>query len=61
MEGLGAFVAMLFLLAFGPPIVMLIISLVLWKKNRKLAVIFLIIGLLWLVIGGGSCLTLLMG
>jgi|GEM_PF-2994918 len=61
MEGIGILVAALFILAFGPPIVMLATSAALWKKNRKLAVIFLIIGLLWLVIGGGSCLTLLLG
>ena len=49
--------AILFLmfLAFGVPIILLIIGLVLWKKNKKRSKVFLISAVVYALIGLGMC------
>jgi hypothetical protein len=51
----------LFLLTFGPPVLFFLIGIVTWRRKRNTAKVFLIVGAVWLIIGGGTCLSILMG
>ena len=61
MEGIGTLIAICFLITFGPPALFLLIGLLKWKSDRSKAKIFLILGTVWLIIGGGACLNLIVG
>jgi hypothetical protein len=61
MEGLSFIIFFLFFISFGIPTIFFLIALFRWKTNKNLAKVFLIIGIVWLIIGGGSCLSLLNG
>jgi hypothetical protein len=59
MEGIGTLIAACFLFTFGPPVILLIVALVKRIRNKDSAKIFFILGLTWLIIGGGICASIL--
>lgn len=59
MDGLGTLILILFLITFAPPVIFLVMAAVKWKRDPGKAKIFLILGTLWLIIGGGSCLSIM--
>lgn len=62
MAGLGVLILFLFFLAFGVPLILLIIGFSRWKNgDHRAAKVFFIFGTVWLIIGGGSCLSMLYG
>jgi uncharacterized membrane protein len=61
MEGLGIFIMLCFGITFGPPVLLVIISLAKRKTNKQASKWFLILGIVWLIIGGGACLSILTG
>ncbi len=60
-NGLAALVYGIFGLWFGPPIIMTIIGIARFKKNRKLAKTLFIIAAIYLLIGGGICAAIVGG
>jgi len=54
-NGLAALVYGIFGLWFGPPIIMTIIGIARFKKNRKMAKRLFIAAVIYLLIGGGIC------
>lgn len=48
-----------FMLTLGVPILLFIIGAVKRKRDKDRAKIFFIIGLIWLLVGGGTCLAIL--
>lgn len=59
--GLGVIVLGLLGIMIGPPVILVIIGLRKRSTNKDTARIFYILGVAWLVIGGGICATLIMG
>ncbi len=58
-NGLAALIFGIFGLWFIPPIILTIIGIAKFKKNRKLAKKLLIAGVIYLLIGGGICLGII--
>jgi len=54
-NGLAALIYGIFGLWFGPPIIMTIIGIARFKKNRKMAKTLFIVATIYLLIGGGIC------
>jgi hypothetical protein len=61
MEGLGAIIALILAVMFGPPLLFLILGLSKRKSNPESAKIFYILSATWLIVGGGICATILTG
>ncbi|MBC2843922.1 hypothetical protein [Winogradskyella flava] len=55
----GWYILLLFFLAFGVPLLLLIIGLVIRPKNKKASTIILIIAAVYSVIGLGVCRSVL--
>lgn len=61
MEGLGALILFCFAITFGPPAIFLIVGIAKRNTDRRLSNVLLIIGTAWLIIGGGTCLSIWAG
>lgn len=60
MEGLGLLIAFLFFIAFGPPIIFFIVGFIMHSRKKESAKILFILGAVWLLVGAGTCLSMLM-
>lgn len=58
LNGLAAMMYSLLAIWFGPPLIMAIIGLVKFKKNRKLAMRLFLAAVIYVLIGGGLCASL---
>ena len=52
---LSGLVVLIFLILLGPPFVLLIIGLLLKKRNKQAANVFYILAVLYLLVGAGVC------
>ena len=59
LDGLAALIYGILGLWFGPPIIMAIIGIAKFKKNRELAKKLFIAAVIYLLIGGGICLGII--
>jgi hypothetical protein len=59
MEGLVVLIVLCLFLMFGAPLILIIAGLVRLRTKKDSAKKLLIIGIAWLVIGAGTCATLL--
>ena len=59
MEGLALLIFLAFFVSFGIPVILLIIGLAQRRKNKDKAKVYFIIGTIWLIVGGGTCLSIL--
>lgn len=57
---LGGIIAFFIAILIGPPIVFLIIGGTLLRKNRDRAKIFFILAVVYLIVAGGICYSMLM-
>lgn len=60
MDSLAAFVILCLTLGFGVPILLIIIGLSRYHTDGDSAKKFLIVGVVWLLVGAGICATLIM-
>ena len=60
MNGIGAIIALILFVMFGPPLVLVILGLSRQKTNTQAAKVFYILAAVWLIVGGGTCATILM-
>ena len=60
MEGIGQLIALILVVMFGPPVAFFIIGLVKRKSNPEAAKIFYIVAIVYLLVGGGICASMLM-
>jgi hypothetical protein len=61
MEGLAYLIIFCFLITFAPPVIFFLIGLFKHRKNKNAARNFYIIAAVWLIIGGGTCASLILG
>ena len=61
MNGIGLLITICFLITFGPPVIFFIIGLAKRNSNKDTAKVFLILSAVWLIIGGGMCLSIMNG
>lgn len=59
MNGIGAIIALVLLVMFGPPLLLAIIGLSRRKTSRQAAKVLFILAAVWLIVGGGICATIL--
>lgn len=60
MSGLGALIALIFAIGFGPPILLGIIGIIQWNKTRKkTAKVLFILATIYLLISLGICGSLM--
>ena len=59
MEGIGVLIAIMYAALIGPPLIFLIIGLSKRKSNPVKAKPFFILAVVYLLIGGGICASLL--
>lgn len=59
MNGIGLLILFLFLITFGPPVLLFIIALVKRNRNRDSAKVLFILAAVWLIVGGGICASML--
>jgi len=59
MEGIATLIILCFSITFGPPIIFLIVGFVKRIQKKRSAKVFLILGTVWLIIGGGICFSIL--
>jgi hypothetical protein len=56
---LGLLIGFFFFISFGPPLFCYIMAFARRKKDPRMMKTFLILGTIWLIIGGGTCLSIL--
>jgi len=61
MEGLALFIFICFGITFGPPVLFIILGIVKRRKSPAASKTFFILGVLWLIVGGGICASMLGG
>ena len=61
MEGLEIIIAFMALFWFGPPLLLFIIGAYKRRSGSESAKVFFILGVGWVIIGGGICASMLMG
>jgi hypothetical protein len=59
MDGIGILIMLILGIMFGPPVVFFIVGLKKRSTNREASTVFFILGVAWLVIGGGICASIL--
>ncbi|HET6540630.1 MAG TPA: hypothetical protein VFG46_09110 [Chryseolinea sp.] len=60
MDGLGVIIILILAVMFGPPLVFFIIGLNKRNTNKESAKVFYILAVVYLVIGGGICASMLL-
>jgi hypothetical protein len=60
MDGIGFIVVICCLITFGPPIALIISGSRMSQRNKEAGRVFIILGIVWLIIGGGICASIML-
>jgi len=59
MDGIGTLIALILGIMFGPPLLFFIIGFNKRTSDKNTSKVFFILGVVWLVVGGGICASIL--